>query len=473
LEADLEAEVRKHYNDTSPLREDWDPRTKSPMYYGYITTTTQEEDDEECRVRDFEKKNEKEDAANAQAEELEELLGEIATEMKGIEGRREARRKKREKEIATRERNRKRREKEKDEAEKMYDPGEFRSYEVTWMNEEDEILDKEAVLDASWEIKAEEQDIKWKRIEDKLKDKERALREETKLLASRPRGEKFVRRSRKKMEKLQKELISNKSTLKEAERDLTLTEEALFVLENDPKSKPSALSLQRALLAASEAKLEQSQKKLKETLNTIDEMAARLQRAQRLKQREDRFIPVYTSLVDPHSPAGDLNCLDACLLVAMNTSATIDQKVLFAFHAFDFYKKRALSFDAVVALISTVIRTLERVGEGIGEEEEDIEARRMMSGGKLGANSKPRPKFNDDEVDNLVMRAFIEMDVSFTKFLTLHDFSKWATSLVTRHEDLSDAFRVNWKFATLSDFERKGMAPGKNVCGGGCCCSTV
>ena len=73
---------------------------------------------------------------------------------------------------------------------------------------------------------------------------------------------------------------------------------------------------------------------------------------------------MYNSLVDPHSLAGDLNCLDATLLVAMNTSATIDQKVLFAFQAFDFYKKRALSFDAVVALISTVVRTLERVGEG-------------------------------------------------------------------------------------------------------------
>ena len=96
---------------------------------------------------------------------------------------------------------------------------------------------------------------------------------------------------------------------------------------------------------------------------------------------------------------------------------------------------------------------------GVGEEEEDIEARRMMSGGKLGANSKPRPAFGDQEVDNLVMRAFIEMNVSFNKYLTIFDFTKWATGLVTRHEDLSDAFRVNWKFSTLSDFERKGMSP--------------
>jgi hypothetical protein len=258
------------------------------------------------------------------------------------------------------------------------------------------------------------------------------------------------------MENLQKELGSNKRSMMEAERDLKLTEEELFRLENNPKSKPATLSMQKTMMMASEAKLEKAQKQLTTTLESIDSMAARLQRAQRLKSREDRFIPIYTSLVDPHSPAGDLNCMDATILVAINSNATIEQKVLFAFSAFDFYKKRALSFDAVVALVSTVVRTVERVGEGVGEEEEDIDARRVVSNGKEG--TKPRPKFGDDEVDNLVMRAFIEMGVKFSKMLTLHDFTKWAKELITRHEDLSDTFRVSWRFSTLSDFERSGMA---------------
>ena len=72
---------------------------------------------------------------------------------------------------------------------------------------------------------------------------------------------------------------------------------------------------------------------------------------------------------------------------------------------------------------------------------------------------EPRPKMGDEEIDNLVMRAFIEMDVPFSKSLTIHDFTKWATTLIERVEDLADAFRVNWRFSTLSDFERKGMAP--------------
>ena len=168
-----------------------------------------------------------------------------------------------------------------------------------------------------------------------------------------------------------------------------------------------------------------------------------------MKGREDRFIPIYTSLVDPHSAAGDLNCLDATLLVAMNSNATIEQKVLFAFTAFDFFKRRALTFDAVVALISTVVRTIERVGEGVGEDEEDIEARRVASSGKIGTNVKPRSKFSDEEVDNLVMLAFIEMGVKFNKMLTLLDFTKWSKDLIVRNEDLSDAFRVSWKFSTL------------------------
>ena len=459
IEADLEEEVRRKYNDKTPLRGDWDVRARSPMFFGYTSFSAKEEDNAEISTRDREKEEEKVDAASAQAEELEELLEEISNEMEGINGRREARRKKRDKELATRERNRKRREKEKNEAEKMYDPGEFRSYEVTWQAEEDDILDREAVEDAKYEIKADEQDTKWVAIETRLKEKEHALREETRLLQSRPRGEKFVKRSRKSMETYQKELGKNKRDLVEAERDLKLTEEELQRLENDPKTKPGQLSLQRSLMIASETKLEQAQTKLKKTLVNIDSMAARLQRAQRLKAREDRFIPIYISLVDPHSPAGDLNCLDATLMMAMNSNATIQQKVLFAFHAFDFFKRRALTFDAVVALISTVIRTLERAGEGVGEDEEQIEARRVMTGGKIGTNAKPRPKFTDQEVDNLVMRAFIEMDVPFKKLLTLHDFTKWSTELITRHEDLADAFRVNWKFATLSDFERKAMAP--------------
>ena len=206
MEDDLEAEIRAKYNDTSPLRPDWDIRTRNPVFFGYLTTSVAEVDAKELAQREAEKKAEKEDAKNAQSEELEELLEEIKVEMDGINGRREARRKKRDKELAGRERMRKRREKELEEARKMYDDGEFRSYEVTWQAEEDSILDNEAVADAKYEIKAEEQDTKWDKIEQQLQRKESALREETRLLASRPRGEKFVRRSRRKLEKLQKDL---------------------------------------------------------------------------------------------------------------------------------------------------------------------------------------------------------------------------------------------------------------------------
>jgi hypothetical protein len=246
-----------------------------------------------------------------------------------------------------------------------------------------------------------------------------------------------------------------------------LTEEELLRQEADPKTKPGTLNLQRSLKIASETKLEHAQKHLTETIDAIDAMAARLQRAQRLKAREDRFIPVYSSLVDARSSAGDLNVLDATLLVAMNSQATVEQKVLFGFNAFDFFKRRALGFDAVVALVSTVVRTLERVGDAIGASEEDIEAERLRDGApgdEMKSNKKslkiqPRPKMGDEEVDNMVMRAFIEMDVPFSKALTIHDFTKWATTLIERVEDLADAFRVNWRFSMLSDFERNGMAP--------------
>ncbi len=296
MEADLDEELRKKYDDRSPMREDWDVRHSSPMFFGYKSVSTKEEDKEETSTRDREKEEEKVDAASAQSEELSELLEEISVEMEGIEGRRGARRKKREKEEALRLRNRKRREKEKDEAEKMYDSGEFRSYEVTWQAEEDDIMDREAVEDAKYEIKAEEQDKKWAAIENRLKEKETALREETRLLASRPRGEKFVKRSRKSMENLQKELGSNKRKLVEAERDLKLTEEELFRLENDPKTKPATLSMQKTMMHASEAKLEQAQTHMKTTLENIDGMAARLQRAQRLKVcAQECFFPSLSS----------------------------------------------------------------------------------------------------------------------------------------------------------------------------------
>ena len=254
--------------------------------------------------------------------------------------------------------------------------------------------------------------------------------------------------------------------MQEAERDLKLTEEELLRQEADPKTKPGTLNLQRSLKIAAETKLEHAQNHLTETIASIDSMAARLQRAQRLKAREDRFIPVYSSLVDARSSAGDLNVLDATLLVAMNSKATVEQKVLFAFQAVDFSKRRALGFDAVTALVSTVVRTLERIGDAIGASEEDIEAERLRNtspddaGAKRKSlNLRPRPKMADAEVDNLVMRAFIEMNVPFSKAMTIHDFTKWATTLIERYEDTADAFRVNWRFSMLSDFERNGMAP--------------
>ena len=86
MEADLEAEIRAKYNDKSPLRPDWDIRTRSPIFFGYLTTSVAEVDANELAQREAEKKAEKEDA-KMQSEELEELLEEIKVELDGINGR--------------------------------------------------------------------------------------------------------------------------------------------------------------------------------------------------------------------------------------------------------------------------------------------------------------------------------------------------------------------------------------------------
>ena len=54
----------------------------------------------------------------------------------------------------------------------------------------------------------------------------------------------------------------------------------------------------------------------------------------------------------------------------------------------------------------------------------------------------PRPKWGDEEVDNGDARAFIEMDIPFSKAMTIHDFSQMGDNIYWALEDLADAFVV-------------------------------
>ena len=70
-----------------------------------------------------------------------------------------------------------------------------------------------------------------------------------------------------------------------------------------------------------------------------------------------------------------------------------------------------------------------------------------------------KQKLTDKEIENMAMRAFIEKKIKpDAGYMTVHDFEDWAINVVTRVKDLSEAFRVVWKFGALSEFERKEMS---------------
>ena len=415
--------------DRTPLRADFDPRAVSPMFYGYTRYTTQEEDHEERAVFEEAMEHDEADAKAQEKQEMAELVGDIEAEQTKINGMREARGRIRTKKQRERDRLRGRRLKEKQEAQKAYDESEFRSYEVSWEEEESRILAEEEEEDAVQDAKDAEQDLKWDTREDELRDMRSNLELEIERLRSRPRGEKFVRRSKEELRNASGGLQAAKAAMAEAERDVQLSKQNLE--EAKPNSKDEKMYKQ--LLFAAEGKLQAAEASMKESLGGLDESMARLDRAKRLKQREDRFVPVYASLVDDKS--GKLGVLDAMMLVAMNSSATIEQKVRFCFDVFDFRHERLLDIPAFVALLATVSSTLERVGN-------------------------VKKKLTDREVKNMAMRAFLERQISVTTgSITVYDFEDWATAVVTRVKDLSEAFRVVWKFDTLSEFERKEMDP--------------
>ena len=309
-----------------------------------------------------------------------------------------------------------------------YDPGEFRSYEMSWQEEEDAIKEKEDDEDDADDEKAAEQDLKWDTEEERLINMRENLGKEIERLRTRPRGEKFVKRSKHELKTASGGLQNAKNAMAEAERDVRLSRENLA--EAKPNSKDEKMYKQ--LLFASEGKLQKAEEDMKNALNGLDDSMGRLKRAQRLKEREDRFVPVYGSLVDNES--GRLGVLDAMLLVCMNSAATVEQKVRFCFDCFDFDEKRILPIANFISLIATVSKTLERVGN-------------------------VKQKLTDKEIENMAMRAFIEKKIKpDAGYMTVHDFEDWAINVVTRVKDLSEAFRVVWKFGALSEFERKEMS---------------
>ena len=113
------------------------------------------------------------------------MLAKLTKKIKKINGMREVANVNATKE-QQRERLRGRRLKEKQEAEKAYDPGEFRSYEMSWNEEEEAIKMKEDEEDAADEDKAAEQDLKWDTEEERLVDMRENLGKEIERLRTRP-----------------------------------------------------------------------------------------------------------------------------------------------------------------------------------------------------------------------------------------------------------------------------------------------
>ena len=299
---------------------------------------------------------------------------------------------------------------------------------MSWQEEEDAIKEKEDDEDDADDEKAAEQDLKWDTEEERLINMRENLGKEIERLRTRPRGEKFVKRSKHELKTASGGLQNAKNAMAEAERDVRLSRENLA--EAKPNSKDEKMYKQ--LLFASEGKLQKAEEDMKNALTGLDDSMGRLKRAQRLKEREDRFVPVYFSLVDNES--GRLGVLDAMLLVCMNSAATVEQKVRFCFDCFDFDEKRILPIANFISLIATVSKTLERVGN-------------------------VKQKLTDKEIENMAMRAFIEKKIKpDAGYMTVHDFEDWAINVVTRVKDLSEAFRVVWKFGALSEFERKAMS---------------
>ena len=200
-----------------------------------------------------------------------------------------------------------------------YDPGEFRSYEMSWQEEEDD-KEKEDDEDEDDE-KAAEQDLKWDTEEERLINMRENLGKEIERLRTRPRVK--MKRSKHELKAASGGLQNAKNAMAEAERDVRLSRENLAGAK--PNSKDEKMYKQ--LLFASEGKLQKAEEDMKKALAGLDDSMGRLKRAQRLKEREDRFVPVYGSLVDNES--GRLGVLDAMLLVCMNSAATIGTKVRF------------------------------------------------------------------------------------------------------------------------------------------------
>ena len=237
-----------------------------------------------------------------------------------------------------------------------------------------------------------------------------------------------MKRSKHELQAASGGLQNAKNAMATAERDVRLSRENLESAK--PGSKDEKMYKQ--LLFASEGKLQKAEEDMKNALTGLNDSMARLKRAQRLKEREDRFVPVYGSLVDNES--GRLGVLDSMILVCMNSAATVEQKVRFCFDCFDFDQKRVLPLANFISLLATVTKTLERVGS-------------------------VKEKLTDREVENMAMRAFIEKKIKpGDGHITVHDFEDWAIDVVTRVKDLSEAFRVVWKYGALSEFEKKEMS---------------
>ena len=157
---------------------------------------------------------------------------------------------------------------------------------MSWNEEEEAIKMKEDEEDAADEDKAAEQDLKWDTEEERLVDMRENLGKEIERLRTRPRGEKFVKRSKHELQAASGGLQNAKNAMATAERDVRLSRENLESAK--PGSKDEKMYKQ--LLFASEGKLQKAEEDMKNALTGLNDSMARLKRAQRLKEREDRFV---------------------------------------------------------------------------------------------------------------------------------------------------------------------------------------
>lgn len=229
------------------------------------------------------------------------------------------------------------------------------------------------------------------------------------------------------IESANSEVKTAEDHIKTIEDQKKTAEDQIAEIQKNPKKKTHSLLVQL------QGEVEKYKKQLIDRNARLEIGKSKLVIAEKLKNRENKYLPLYTRFVDEKTNLGNYMYIRVALIACCKSLLEVKLKSLYdIFNKDDF--KEAIKYTDLVRLLHTAVYCMNK-----------LEC----------VTSIP----TNDQLNGIAFSGFNQYEISPTQGrMMYYQFEEWLLGVIRRSKGLSDFFWITWEFDKYSDLQMKMMS---------------